>query len=231
MIRRKNSTDSNLEDEIYSVEKMADDLQSWNLKYHAFPDIRKFIKENWHQAYGDDVIEKYLTEIMRKRSNSYWNVQPSFPTRKWDSYNLAELSWRGTKADLRGDLGYSEKTSDKYKKWLKEEKRPNPPKGSSKQFSKRFDEYYKEAFNKNIQKFPDINKSIIKKIFLLKKKDYSPREIAISSEKLLGRKINQKKISDILKIRAESYKVAWARIKHRYEKSDKSGKWILKKSK
>lgn len=36
---------------------------------------------------------------------------------------------------------------------------------------------------------------------------------------------------DQYKDKSKAAKVAWSRIKHRYEKSDKSGKWILKKTK
>lgn len=112
-----------LEKEIEAIENIAEQLRSWNLKYHPFPDIKKFIKENWHQKYGDDVIYKYLSEVMRDRSNSYWNVDPYSRGYANEELQNAKLAWKGTKADLRGDFSVVKNPRKKVKKHAKKRKK------------------------------------------------------------------------------------------------------------
>lgn len=111
-------------------------------------------------------------------------------------------------------------------------KSPNPPKGSfSKKFSDKYDRYYKEALDKSKEKYSDLTKREFDKVFSLKRKDFSVEDIIKEFKKVFGKKISRMQINRILAERAKAAQIAWVRIKHSYEKSTKSGKWVLKKSK
>lgn len=111
-------------------------------------------------------------------------------------------------------------------------KKSNPPKGKfSLDFSEKWTRYYKEALDNLKLKFSNLTKKEINKVFSLKRKDYSINDIAIEFEKTFKKKITRSNINKLLEERSKAAQIAWSRIKHSYEKSDKSGKWIQKKIK
>lgn len=106
----------------------------------------------------------------------------------------------------------------------------NPPKGSySSEFLEKWNEYYKEAVKKAKIKFPNLSTKEMNKIFSLKRKGYSVNEIILFFDKILKKKISKSEINKLFDERKKASITAWVRIKHKYEKSKKSGRWILKK--
>lgn len=108
----------------------------------------------------------------------------------------------------------------------------NPPKGRfSKQFSEKWTKYYEEAFSKSKIKFPNLNTKEINKILSLKRKGYDLKEIPNKFRKIFKKVITKSELKKLFEERKKAAKIAWSRIKHSYQKSDKSGKWILKDKK
>ena len=110
--------------------------------------------------------------------------------------------------------------------------RANPPKGSySDKFNTKWDEYYKKALDKAKLKFTDLSNREIKKIFSLKEKGYTINEISTEFNRIFDRKISKSEVNKLLEERSKAAIVVWSIIKHKFEKSEKSGRWIPKKKK
>lgn len=83
-------------------------LNTWNLKYDAFPDVKKWIDEHMKGfPYGHEEVYKYLSDVMKNRADNYWNVSYEFRAQP-DHKQLM-----GILADLAGDEGKEKKVSEK----------------------------------------------------------------------------------------------------------------------
>lgn len=76
--RRRNPDVDEIELNFSEINKMAKSLRVWNLKYASFPDLKKWIDNNYTLGNGEekDIIYKYLSSIPEQRAASYWGIQP-----------------------------------------------------------------------------------------------------------------------------------------------------------
>lgn len=88
--------------QIAAVNKMADQLRSWNLKYDRFPDYVKWLDNIWTAPIGKEEALNYLHENAKQRSDSYWNVQPVRGRYIGQKLDEAGKIWQGTIKDLEG---------------------------------------------------------------------------------------------------------------------------------
>lgn len=87
--------------QIAAVNKMADQLRGWNLKYHIFPDLDIWINTFWTAPFGKEEALNFLYKTASKRSDDYFGIQrnQSYRRDRDEVYN-AELLWRGVIKDL-----------------------------------------------------------------------------------------------------------------------------------
>ncbi|MEW3852061.1 hypothetical protein QOZ73_33010, partial [Pseudomonas aeruginosa] len=50
--KKKNPSAKSIRSNMRAIEKMEEDLLTWNLKYHEFPDIKEFVNKNWELSFG-----------------------------------------------------------------------------------------------------------------------------------------------------------------------------------
>jgi hypothetical protein len=82
-----------------SVLDMGSSLMSWNLKYDRFPNIKKWLSQNWTAPYGSEVAERYLDACIEERSANYWGQAYQNGREKNDSFKAL----KSVIADLKGD--------------------------------------------------------------------------------------------------------------------------------
>lgn len=80
-VRKNPPSIKNIDPEIIDLvfketDQMAHSLETWNLKYDPFPDIKKWINSNFILPFGKVIIERYFYMLMDKRSKSFWNILP-----------------------------------------------------------------------------------------------------------------------------------------------------------
>lgn len=88
--------------QIDAVNKMADQLRSWNLKYDQFPDYRTWLFNTWTAPIGKEEALQYLDESASRRAASYWGIQRQTFNSKGDNYSVALQNWNGIIKDLEG---------------------------------------------------------------------------------------------------------------------------------
>lgn len=90
--------------QITAVNKMADTLRSWNLKYDEFPDYKTWLLNNWIAPYGKEEALEYLYESAKRRRDSYWGIQSQTFNSKQDSHSIASKHWYDVSKKLENDF-------------------------------------------------------------------------------------------------------------------------------
>lgn len=114
----KNPSTKSIRSNIHAIKKMEDDLLTWNLKYHEFPDIKEFVNKNWELSFGKKEALALLNAAARKRSDSYWNTRTNYAD---DEYYDARQAWWKIITKLKGTEKIPElKVKTKEKPYVKD---------------------------------------------------------------------------------------------------------------
>ena len=97
--KKKNPSTKSIRSNIRAIEKMEEDLLTWNLKYHEFPNIKEFVNKNWELSFGKKEALSLLNAAARNRSDSYWNTRTNFAA---DEYYNARQAWWKIITKLKG---------------------------------------------------------------------------------------------------------------------------------
>lgn len=97
--KKKNPSAKSIRSNMRAIEKMEEDLLTWNLKYHEFPDIKEFVNKNWELSFGKKEALSLLNAAARNRSDSYWNTRTNFAA---DEYYNARQAWWKIITKLKG---------------------------------------------------------------------------------------------------------------------------------
>ena len=97
--KKKNPSTKSIRSNIRAIEKMEEDLLTWNLKYHEFPDIKEFVNKNWELSFGKKEALALLNAAARTRSDSYWNTRTNYAA---DEYYDARQAWWKIITKLKG---------------------------------------------------------------------------------------------------------------------------------
>lgn len=58
----------------YETDRMADALETWNLKYDSFPDTKKWLDKNFILPFGKVIVQRYFDNLVKNRSESHWGI-------------------------------------------------------------------------------------------------------------------------------------------------------------
>ena len=95
----KNPSTKSIRSNIQAIKKMEDDLLTWNLKYHDFPDIKEFVNKNWELSFGKKEALTLLNAAAKQRASSYWNTRTNYAN---DEYYDARQAWWKIITKLKG---------------------------------------------------------------------------------------------------------------------------------
>lgn len=90
--------------QIDAVERMAEQLHGWNLKYIEFPDIKTWLDSIWTAPYGKEQALDFLYKSVSHRADSYWNVQPQRYSYVGKELDESARKWRSVVKDLKGEF-------------------------------------------------------------------------------------------------------------------------------
>lgn len=97
--KKKNPSTKSIRSNIQAIKKMEDDLLTWNLKYHDFPDIKEFVNKNWELSFGRKEALALLNAAAKQRASSYWNTRTNYAA---DEYYDARQAWWKIITKLKG---------------------------------------------------------------------------------------------------------------------------------
>lgn len=97
--KKKNPSTKSIRSNIHAIEKMKDELLTWNLKYDEFPNIKEFANKNWELSFGKKEALSLLNAAASKRASSYWNANTSYAA---DELFEASQAWRKVIDKLKG---------------------------------------------------------------------------------------------------------------------------------
>lgn len=97
--KKKNPSTKSIRSNIQAIKKMEDDLLTWNLKYHDFPDIKEFVNKNWELSFGKKEALTLLNAAAKQRASSYWNTRTNYAA---DEYYDARQAWWKIITKLKG---------------------------------------------------------------------------------------------------------------------------------
>lgn len=115
-LKNPSTTTKSIRSNIQAIKKMEDDLLTWNLKYHDFPDIKEFVNKNWELSFGRKEALTLLNSAAKQRASSYWNTRTNYAA---DEYYDARQAWWKIITKLKG----TEKLPE-VKAKVKEKKEP-----------------------------------------------------------------------------------------------------------